>query len=218
MSCRFGDGQDAHVPADLLAFLAVSALVIATPGQDTALTIRNTLSGGRRAGVFTAVGVSAGQAVWTLVTSAGLAAVLVASERAFQALELVGAAYLIFLGAQSLLAALRRAPARRLRPAGERTAPAAALRQGVLSNLGNPKMAVFFTSLLPQFAGADGSFASLLLLGLLFSCLTLAWLSLYAVAVARAGDLLRRPRVRRTLDAVLGTVLVALGLRVATTR
>ena len=211
-------GEDGPVPADLVAFLGVSLLVIATPGQDTALTIRNTLSGGRRAGVFTAIGVSAGQAVWTLVTSAGLAAVLVASERAFHTLRLVGAAYLILLGAQSLLAALRRRPSARSRPAAGSTTPGAAFRQGVLSNLANPKMAVFFTSLLPQFAGADGSFASLLLLGLLFSCLTLAWLSLYAAAVARAGDLLRRARVRRTLDAVLGTVLVALGLRVATTR
>jgi len=218
VSCRFGDGQDAHVPPDLLAFLGVSVLVIATPGQDTALTIRNTLAGGRRSGVFTAIGVSAGQAVWTLVTSAGLAAVLVASERAFHTLKLVGAAYLILLGIQSLLAAIRREPPRHRRADVGRTTPAAALRQGVLSNLANPKMAVFFTSLLPQFGGPEGAFTSLLLLGLLFATLTLAWLSLYAAVVARAGDLLRRPRVRRTLDAALGTVLVALGLRVATSR
>ncbi|HWM09910.1 MAG TPA: LysE family transporter, partial [Solirubrobacteraceae bacterium] len=87
-------------------------------------------------------------------------------------------------------------------------------RQGLLSNLGNPKMAVFFSSLLPQFGS---SFAVLLALGLLFCALTLAWLCAYALAVARAGDVLRRPRVRRTLDAVTGTALVALGLRLATT-
>ena len=83
------------------------------------------------------------------------------------------------------------------------------------SNLGNPKMAVFFTSLLPQFAG---SFAGLLALGVLFAVMTLAWLSAYAVAVARAGDALRRPAVRRVLDAVTGAILVALGLRLATER
>ncbi len=211
--------QDARVAAELLAFLGVSVLVIATPGQDTALTIRNTLAGGRRSGVFTAIGVSAGQAVWTLVTSAGLAAVLVASERAFHALKLVGAAYLILLGAQSLLAVLRREPRTHLRRrTEERATPAVALRQGLLSNLGNPKMAVFFASLLPQFGGSEHAFASLLALGLLFAALTLAWLSLYAAAVASAGDLLRRPPVRRTLDALLGTVLVALGLRLATDR
>ena len=97
--------------------------------------------------------------------------------------------------AQSLLAAVRRrAPVHAARPA-----PAGHdLRQGLLSNLANPKMAVFFTSLLPQFGD---SFVVLLALGLLFCSLTLAWLSAYAFAVARAGDVLRRPRVRRTIDA-----------------
>jgi threonine/homoserine/homoserine lactone efflux protein len=88
------------------------------------------------------------------------------------------------------------------------------LRQGLLSNLANPKMAVFFSSLLPQFAD---SFAGLLSLGLVFCALTMVWLTGYATLVARAGDVLRRPRVRRTLDALTGTVLVGLGLRLATT-
>jgi threonine/homoserine/homoserine lactone efflux protein len=91
-----------------------------------------------------------------------------------------------------------------------------AFRQGLLSNLGNPKMAVFFTSLLPQFAsGGATPFASLLSLGVLFSVLTLVWLSAYAAAVARAGHVLGRPSVRRAVEAATGTVLVALGLRVA---
>jgi threonine/homoserine/homoserine lactone efflux protein len=80
-------------------------------------------------------------------------------------------------------------------------------------------MAAFFTSLLPQFApGGETSFAGLLALGLLFCALTLVWLSAYAVAVARAGDVLRRPRIRRVLDAVTGAVLVAFGFRLATDR
>jgi threonine/homoserine/homoserine lactone efflux protein len=84
-----------------------------------------------------------------------------------------------------------------------------------LSNLGNPKMAVFFTSLLPQFGS---SFAGLLALGLLFCSLTLAWLCAYSFAVARAGDLLRRARIRRSLDAITGTLLVAFGIRLAADR
>ena len=91
----------------LAAFAAVSALVIVTPGQDTLLTVKNTLAGGRRAGVLTAVGVSAGQAVWTIFASLGLTALLVASETAFLALRLAGAAYLVFLGLQALVAAFR---------------------------------------------------------------------------------------------------------------
>jgi threonine/homoserine/homoserine lactone efflux protein len=210
------------VITDFVAFLGVSLLVIVTPGQDTVLTIRNTLVGGRSGGVFTALGVSTGQAIWTLATSAGLAALLVASEPAFAAVKLVGAAYLVFLGAQALRDALLGSGPRHVAVAGDRErrlARSRAYRQGVVSNLGNPKMAVFFSSLLPQFTPeGETSFAALLLLGLLFCSLTLAWLSCYAFAVARAGDFLRRSRVRRALDAVTGAVLVALGLRLATQR
>jgi threonine/homoserine/homoserine lactone efflux protein len=197
------------------AFLAISVVVIVTPGQDTALTIRNSLLGGRNAGVFTAVGVAGGQAVWALATSVGLAALIVAFEPAFVALKLAGAAFLVYLGVHALLRAFRgradELPSRR----GELT-PSLALRQGLLSNLGNPKMAAFFPSLLPQFVPAgDPTFLPLLLLGLVFCSLTFVWLSAYAVVVARAGDLLRRSRVRRAMEAVTGAVLVGLGLRLA---
>ena len=203
----------------LLAFLAVSAIVIVTPGPDTALTIRNTLIGGRRAGVFTAFGVSGGQATWTLATAAGIAALLAASEPAFLAVRLLGSAYLVWLGAQALVGALRRAPGgRRERPRGSGLRSAVALRQGILSNLGNPKMAAFFPSLLPQFAPQEHAFAALLGLGLVFSLMTLTWLTAYALVVARAGDVLRRPVIRRVIEAVTGAVLVALGLRLATER
>jgi threonine/homoserine/homoserine lactone efflux protein len=196
----------------LVGFLLVAAIVIVTPGPDTALTIRNTLLGGRRSGIGTAAGVSAGQAVWTLATSAGLAALIVASEPVFQAVKFAGAAYLVLLGLQSLRDAVRgRQSAHDARPAR-----ASSFRQGLLSNLGNPKMAVFFTSLLPQFGG-DG-FVALLGLGLLFCTMTFAWLTAYAFAVAKAGDLLRRSAVRRALDALVGAVLVALGLRLAAER
>jgi threonine/homoserine/homoserine lactone efflux protein len=198
--------------ASFLAFLGVSAILIVTPGQDTALTIRNTLVGGRRDGVGTALGVSTGQAIWALSAAAGLAALLHASEPAFVALRVAGAAYLVYLGAQALWSALRGVSRTHGTQAGHRRRP---YRQGLLSNLGNPKMAVFFTSLLPQFGH---SFAALLALGLVFCAMTLGWLCTYAYAVARAGDFLRRSRVRRTLDAVTGAVLVAFGLRLAVER
>jgi threonine/homoserine/homoserine lactone efflux protein len=192
----------------LTAFVGISLVVIVTPGQDTALTIRNALLGGRRAGVLTAAGVSLGQAVWALATSAGLAALIVAFEPAFVALKLAGAAFLVYLGAHALLRAIRGEHAEERGP--RRHSP---FRQGVISNLGNPKMAVFFTSLLPQFGS---SFAALLALGLAFCSMTFVWLTAYAFAVAKAGDVLRTPAIRRAFDAVLGVVLVALGLRLAT--
>jgi threonine/homoserine/homoserine lactone efflux protein len=204
---------------DFAAFLGIAVLVIVTPGQDTALVIRNALLGGRRTGVVTAAGVSAGQAAWTVATAAGLAAVLAASEPAFTAVKLVGVAYLVLLGLQALHRAVRggrAAHGRRRSSPG--IAPSLGLRQGAVSNLGNPKMALFFTSLLPQFVpGGEASFAGLLVLGLVFCLLTFVWLAAYAVAVARAGDVLRRPTVRRVIDGVTGAVLVAFGIRLATT-
>ena len=205
--------------SQLVTFVGVALVVIVTPGQDAALTIRNTLDAGRRGGILTALGVVSGQLTWTAATSAGLAALLVASEPVFRALKLLGAAYLVFLGVQSLLAAVRGGGwdgrVRGDRPVG-RGATAAAYRQGLISNLGNAKVGVFFTSLLPQFAPAgDQSFWQLFPLGVVFAALTLAWLTAYALAVAKAGDFLRRRHVRRLLEGVTGAVLVALGLRLA---
>jgi len=169
------------------------------------------LRAGRPDGVLTALGVATGQCVWALATSAGLAALLVASEPAFHALRWFGAAYLIYLGLQSLWRAVPRIGASGSEPQA-RTRP---FRQGFVSNLGNPKMAIFFSSLLPEFAH---SFAGLLSLGLVFAAMTVTWLSAYAFAVAKAGDVLRRPAVRRVVDAVVGAVLVAFGARLATER
>lgn len=138
----------------------------------------------------------------------------------FHGPEAGGAAYLIYLGNNALLAALRRgAPANGPVAAigTQRATAARSYRRGLLSNLGNPKIAVFFTSLLPQFVTAgDGSFLGLLFLALVCATMGLVWLTTYAVVVARAGDPLRRPRARQVLDGVTGVVFIALGLRLAT--
>jgi threonine/homoserine/homoserine lactone efflux protein len=201
------------------AFLAIAAIVIVTPGPDTALTIRNTLVGGRRNGVLTAIGVVMGQATWTLAASVGLVALLRASQPAFMALKLAGAAYLVFLGAASLVHALRRGRLERVPTASSpihRPSPISALRQGLVSNLGNPKIAVFFTSLLPQFASSDGNrFLAFALLGITFVTMTLAWLTVYTFAVARAGDFLRRTSVQRVFESITGGILMALGVKLA---
>lgn len=209
-----------HEPT-FLAFLGISALVIATPGPDTALTIRNTLLGGRRAGILTALGVATGQLVWVLGTSVGLVAVLLASEALFHFIKLCGAAYLLFLGVQSLRSAARRVPpeARAASTPGRQDGPAGlrTFRQGVFNNLANPKMAVFFASVLPQFApNGQGMLSTLALLGLVFATMTFVWLALYAAVIARAGAFVRGSRLRRALDGVAGAALIGLGIRVAT--
>jgi threonine/homoserine/homoserine lactone efflux protein len=187
------------------AFLAVALVLIVSPGPDFALTVRNTVVCGRGSGLATACGVVSGQLLWGLAAAAGLAALLVASRPVFLGLRLAGAAYLIWLGVQALLAARRGERHAVLRRRGS------AYRQGFLSNAGNPKMALFFTSLLPQFGT---SLATLVAHSLAFSALTLLWLAL----VVRAGPVLRRPRLRRALDAVTGVVLVGFGGALAASR
>jgi threonine/homoserine/homoserine lactone efflux protein len=195
--------------SELIAFLGVAVLVIVTPGPDTAMTIRGTLLGGRRAGVLTAFGVVSGQACWTVAASAGITALLVASEPAFLTVKFAGAAYLVYLGLHTLVTAIRGRGAPETVAAGRSLSARTAYRQGLISDLGNPKMAAFFTSLLPQFGS---SFWEMLALGLTFCALTWTWLVAYATFIARVRA---APRVRRALDAVMGSVLVALGVRSA---
>jgi threonine/homoserine/homoserine lactone efflux protein len=203
----------------LLAFMSIAIFVIVTPGPDTALTVRNTLVGGRRGGVFTALGIVIGQAIWVFATSLGIVAVLLASEPVFHAVRLGGAAYLIYLGARSLYEALRSGrwsdAATDPKPAQRLSSPVA-FGQGLASDLSNPKMAAFFTSLLPQFAiPGDGAFWHLMMFGGVFCVMAFAWLALYALVVARAGDFLRRRNVRRVLEGLMGAALIGLGLRIA---
>ena len=202
----------------LLPFLGVSFIVIATPGPDTAITIRNTLVGGRSGGIFTALGIASGQTIWALATSAGIAALLIASEPLFLAVKYAGAAYLVYLGGQALCQALRPSSPGSAAAGGPMRCLSAstAFRQGVISDLSNPKMAIFFPSLLPQFVPSGAAtFSAFLLLGAVFALMTFAWLVLYATVVAPAGDFLRRPSWRRTIEGVTGTVLIGLGLRLA---
>lgn len=202
-----------------LAFLGVSFIVIATPGPDTAITIRNSLLGGRAAGLMTALGIACGQAIWALATSAGVVTLLTASEPVFMAVKYAGAAYLVFLGIQALREALWPRASEHgdaVPQAHTRLSAFSAFRQGIISDLGNPKMAVFFASLLPQFVPASGAtFSALLFLGIVFSVLTFVWLAFYATLIAKAGDFLRRPKVRRAIEGVTGMLLIGLGVRIA---
>jgi threonine/homoserine/homoserine lactone efflux protein len=197
----------------------VATLVIVSPGPDTALTIRNTLLGGPRAGRFTAAGISAGQVTWAIAASAGIAGLAQAWSPALGVVRLIGAAYLAFLGGRALVAAFGPLPipdAVGIDPGGGPLSAQAALRQGFVSDATNPKMAVFFASLLPQFAppGA-GLFEALLPLGVTFAAMTFAWLSWWVWALGRLTDLIRRPAVRRGLEAVTGGALIGLGAAIA---
>ena len=208
-----GFGSIAGMHVDVLPFIALAVLLIVIPGPDTAMVTKNALVGGRRSGVLAAVGVSVGLTIWTAAAALGIAALLRASSVAFFTLKVVGAIYLAWIGVQMLRS---RGLAGGDELSGRAASGLRALRQGVLSDLGNPKIAVFFTSLLPQFVHGHGSaFLPLLLMGLTFALLTLVWLAAYALAVGHASGVLRRPAVRKALDRFTGLVLIGFGVRLA---
>ncbi|MDP9320866.1 MAG: LysE family translocator [Chloroflexota bacterium] len=192
--------------ARLLAYLAVSTLLIVTPGPDTALVVRNALRSGPRAASLTALGVAAGSAVWAFASILGLAVILEASVVVFTLLKLAGA-YLCYLGLRSLLGR----GAAHVTPAG--TSHRAAFAQGALNNLLNPKAAVIFVAVMPQFieSGDPPARFALMLAG--YEAIMLAWLNLYAIVVGRVGRTAAAARVRRVFDRAVGVVLIALGLR-----
>jgi threonine/homoserine/homoserine lactone efflux protein len=196
-------------------FLGVIALLTITPGADMAMVSRSVFMGGRRDAFATTLGISAGCLIWAVASAAGIAAVLAASEAAYDTLRLVGAAYLVWLGVQSLLAARRGYQGGETLQGAGRRGPSP-FRQGLLTNLFNPKIALFYTTFLPQFIGPGDP---VLLLSIAMACvhilLGLVWLSTYAWLLDRAMEAFRGSRVRRALDALTGAVLVALGIRVA---
>jgi threonine/homoserine/homoserine lactone efflux protein len=202
----------------LLAFVGVSIAVVVIPGPDMALIARNVLRHGRSAGFATSIGVCAGILGWGVAAAYGVAALLATSATAFAALKLAGAAYLIYLGITTLRGthdvptttdggSFVVVPAHR------------AWLQGLLSSLLNPKLGVFFLTLLPQFIGpGDPAPARSLQLAVVFDLIGLVWLLAYSAVLGAVGAGLSRPGPRRFMRGLTGTILVGLGVRVALER
>ena len=204
----------------LWLFVGIAAIVIVVPGPDTAIVTKNALVHGRGAALGTAFGVETGLAVWTVASALGVASIVRASDTAFTMLKLIGAAYLVWLGLQALLASRRDGSDADPGSAG-RTAldGRGGFRQGLISDLANPKIGAFFTGLLPQFAGPGHSvLIPFLVLGGLFVLMTLVWLCGYALVAVKASAVLRRRRVKAAIDRVSGVILIGFGVRLALER
>lgn len=205
----------------LLAFLGVAIVLTITPGPDFALVTRVGLSRGRVAAWFTSLGIVTGHVTWGLAAGAGVASLLHASAALYNVLRLAGAAYLIWLGVHALLA---REPAPTAHGGAWATVAqpvnrVTAYRQGLLNDLLNPKIGVFYTTLLPQFiTPGQPVFLTSVALASLFALIVALWLGSYVILLDRAGALFRRRGVRLALERVTGLVLVGLGLRVALER
>jgi threonine/homoserine/homoserine lactone efflux protein len=202
------------VDPNFIAFLGVAVVVVVTPGPDMLLVMRNTLAAGRAVGTATVSGVIVGILTWGLLAAVGVAAVLAASAVAFAALKLAGAAYLVYLG----VAALRGHPDSVETGTPTATSLRAAVAQGFVSAALNPKLGVFFLTLLPQFIDASGSVWNSLALAAVFAATGLAWLLVFTQLVGWLGDALARAPIRRRIQQATGVVLIGLGIRVAADR
>ncbi|WP_432172297.1 LysE family translocator [Streptomyces sp. Tue6028] len=194
--------------AQLIAFTAVAAGMVAVPGADFTVVVRNGLVS-RRAGLASALGIVGGLLLHTALAVAGVAAVLTAVPALFRALQLLGGVYVLHLGVRTL-----RSLGRSREEAAEGTGDGARpLRQGFVTNALNPKAPITFLSLLPQFvpAGSPGM-PRTLLLALIVVVLGMVWFPAVALLVDRLGRWLRAPRAARAVEAVTGTALTVLGL------
>ena len=200
---------------DYWLFVLSGILLNLTPGQDTFFILGNSLGAGRRAGVAAALGIAAGSIVHTLGAALGLSAILATSATAFIVVKLLGAVYLIYIGVRAL-------SSRTLLPdtlaAGDAVVARLAFRRGIVTNLLNPKVALFFLAFLPQFIdpASDRKVEAFLVLGATFITTGLSWCLVLAVAAARFRDLLlRRPAAGNVLSRTAGAIFIVLGLRLA---
>ena len=196
----------------LVAFMGIAALLTIIPGADMALVTKNVLTLGRRRTMATIAGISAGCVIHATASALGVSAILATSATAYYVLKTIGAAYLVWLGIQSIRDAGKpAAPASRAKH--ERVGP---FLQGFLTNILNPKVAVFYLTFLPQFISpGEPVFRRSLMLAGIHIAIGLVWLSAYAWFVDRIGAVLTRPAVKTWLERVTGGMLIALGARLA---
>jgi len=205
------------ITSALLSFAVVAALLTITPGLDTALVLRSALIQGKRLAIATSLGIISGAFVWGVAAAVGLAALLRASEMAFQILKWIGAGYMIFLG-------LRMLWTRVIRPSSEASDEVGSLprhwwgawSKGLLTNLLNPKVGAFYVAVLPQFIppGSNDLLMGVLLAGV-HGIETAFWFSLIIFGAHGVRRWLERPTVRRSIDGVTGTALVGFGIALA---
>ena len=207
----------------VLAFTGIAAILTVTPGADTLLVMRSVFARGQRAGLLTSLGICSGLFFHATVSAMGLSLILVRSATAFEVVKLLGALYLIYLGGQSLWQAFRHG-GRKL-SANQRTVQTRkkewwqSFLEGLLTNVLNPKVAIFYLAFLPQFINpGDPVLAKSLLLAGIHFMLGIAWLSLITIFLDRVRGFLIRPEVQRAIEATTGAILVGFGARLAMER
>ena len=196
--------------------IAITALTL-TPGVDTLLVMRNAARGGHRDGLLTSLGICLGLFIHASISAAGLSVILLGSAELFMLLKLAGAGYLIWLGVQSLRSAINRQKLQFEQPDAVSTIPAiVSLREGLLSNVLNPKPIIFYMAFLPQFI--DPAYSALpqaLMMASVHFTIGMLWQGALVLMVGRARLWLQQPRVAKVLDSITGVLLIGFGTKLA---
>ncbi|MCM3341583.1 LysE family translocator [Paenibacillus sp. MER TA 81-3] len=203
-------------------FLMMSVALILTPGADTALVTKSTIVHGKREGIATAAGTAAGIIIHTCAAALGLSVLLAQSAVLYETVKWAGAVYLIYLGISSLLSK-GSSSGKAAQPSVEDadvpvdgSSVIKCFSQGVLTNVLNPKVALFFLTFLPQFVRADSaSFTQYLTMGLIYAFLLIVWLLIFVYFIHAFRSWLQKPSVHKTIERVTGVVLIGFGLKVA---
>jgi RhtB (resistance to homoserine/threonine) family protein len=198
-----------------LLFVAMAMLLIITPGADFALVTKNTLTYGKKGGMATALGISAGILVHTLAAALGISAILAQSALLFEIVKYAGAAYLIYLGIQSLWSVKKTAPKTEKKeetPLSGRSA----FSHGLLTNVLNPKVAIFFLTFLPQFVDPNEYvFGQIIGMGVTYAVLGFLWLFFYTVLLQSLRSLFQRPATYQVLQGFTGLAMIGMGVKLA---
>lgn len=207
------------VDPQILLFASIAAILVVTPGADTALVIRSTLARGREAGLYTVYGICLGCIVHSSASALGLSLILSQSAAAFEVVKMAGAAYLMWIGIRSLIAAWKgHGGTFQVAPAIETRQKelARSFREGLFTNVLNPKVAIFYLTFLPQFVSPEGSaLRQSLTLALIHIAMGFLWLSSYAFFFDKISGIFLRDAVRKKLEVATGAVLMAMGFRLA---
>ena len=196
-------------------FVIMSAMLILLPGPDTAIVTKNTLAGGSTKGIHTLLGTTCALLIHTLAAVAGLSAIIVKSAVLFSFFKYAGALYLVYLGVKSILS-LRKSSLTEELSQDNKYKNKSYFKQGFLTNILNPKVAVFFLTFLPQFVNTGSDpLAPFLLMGITYAVLTAVWFLLYIFLIDQISTFMKKPNTTKVLEALTGTVLIGFGIKLA---
>lgn len=200
---------------EFFTFLVLSLFVVMSPGIDTALITKRTISDGRNDGYKMALGITTGSLVHTFAAAFGLSAVLMQSAVAFEIVKYVGAIYLIYLGLTSFISRNKKKVSH-LKDQNTTEIKKSAFKQGLFSNVLNPKVAMFFITFLPQFVKAGENVTQqLLIMGVIYTLMSISWFFIYVFFINYLRDWLMSPKIQGIMDKATGLVLIGFGLKLA---